>query len=104
VRYLVGGLLCLLDLAVGAFVGVAAGTGAAKIPYLLTGEHSRPNLEFALGVIAFLVIFQLVTGFLIKLQVRFFKKSFTPCTHCLSFTRVGATRCPYCHGELGSPA
>lgn len=98
-RYLVGVVLVLVDLAVGAFFGAIVGAGAIKV---YEGPETSPDSEFAVGLISFLVVGLAVAAVLGRLELGFFRRRFAECTHCLSYIRKGASRCPYCRGVLGT--
>ncbi len=96
-RYLVGVVLVVVDLALGALFGSMVAAGAVAV---YEGPETSANAEFAVGLTLFLIVGIAVAAVLGKLELAFFRRRFTECTHCLSYIRIGATKCPYCRGTI----
>ena len=94
-RYLVGVVLVIVDFALGALLGTMVGAGAEAV---YEGPETSANAEFAVGITFFLIVGLAVAVILGKLELTFFRRRFTECIHCLSYIRIGATKCPYCRG------
>ena len=96
-RYLVASGLVLLNLAIGVGLGLAVGAGIVTI---IDRPGTSPyTIEYVL--IGCAIVGGLGVGALLaRYEWRHFKANFKPCSHCLGYVKVAATRCQHCQAEL----